>query len=172
MCGGGPYGAGRYGAVEGIPLHAVRGGDALRHFGQGTYALWDTSFSRGEEGICINGLIWMGDHDAMYRQIREKLEAGFRCVKLKIGAIGFEEELDLLRFIRRHFPAREVELRVDANGAFAPAEALDKLKRLAELDLHSIGGSHTAGQWDEMPDWCRFRPCRRFRRGADRTLQP
>ena len=123
---------------------------ALRHFGQGTYALWDTSFSRGEEGICINGLIWMGDHDAMYGQIREKLEAGFRCVKLKIGAIGFEEELDLLRFIRRHFPAREVELRVDANGAFAPAEALDKLKRLAELDLHSIEQPIRAGQWDEM----------------------
>ena len=123
---------------------------ALRHLERGTYALWDTPFSRGEEGICINGLIWMGDHDAMYRQIREKLEAGFRCVKLKIGAIGFEEELDLLRFIRRHFPAREVELRVDANGAFAPAEALDKLKRLAELDLHSIEQPIRAGQWDEM----------------------
>lgn len=123
---------------------------ALRHLERGTYALWDTPFSRGEEGICINGLIWMGDHDAMYSQIREKLEAGFRCVKLKIGAIGFEEELDLLRFIRRHFPAREVELRVDANGAFAPAEALDKLKRLAELDLHSIEQPIRAGQWDEM----------------------
>ena len=123
---------------------------ALRHLERGTYALWDTPFSRGEEGICINGLIWMGDHDAMYRQIREKLEAGFRCVKLKIGAIGLEEELDLLRFIRRHFPAREVELRVDANGAFAPAEALDKLKRLAELDLHSIEQPIRAGQWDEM----------------------
>ena len=73
-----------------------------------------------------------------------------RCVKLKIGAIGLEEELDLLRFIRRHFPAREVELRVDANGAFAPAEALDKLKRLAELDLHSIEQPIRAGQWDEM----------------------
>ena len=84
---------------------------ALRHLERGTYALWDTPFSRGEEGICINGLIWMGDHDAMYRQIREKL---------------------------------------DANGAFAPAEALDKLKRLAELDLHSIEQPIRAGQWDEM----------------------
>ena len=107
------------------------------------------ALSRGEE-VSASTVDMDGDHDAMYRQIREKLEAGFRCVKLKIGAIGLEEELDLLRFIRRHFPAREVELRVDANGAFAPAEALDKLKRLAEFDLHSIEQPIRAGQWDEM----------------------
>lgn len=123
---------------------------ALRHWECGTYALWDTPFSRGEQGICINGLIWMGDYDSMYEQIRTKMETGYRCIKLKIGAIGFEEELRLLRFIRRHFPAEEVELRVDANGAFTPAEALDRLKRLAELDLHSIEQPIRAGQWDEM----------------------
>lgn len=123
---------------------------ALRHWETGKYALWDTPFSRGEEGICINGLIWMGTYEDMFRQIKTKLEAGFRCVKLKIGAIGFEEELALLHFIRRHFPAREVELRVDANGAFAPEEALDKMKRLAELDLHSIEQPIRAGQWETM----------------------
>ena len=123
---------------------------ALRHYERGTYALWDTPFSRGEEGICINGLIWMGDYDSMYAQIRAKMEAGYRCIKLKIGAINFEEELELLRFVRRHFPAGEVELRVDANGAFAPEEAPDKLGRLAELDLHSIEQPIRAGQWEEM----------------------
>lgn len=123
---------------------------ALRHWETGTYRLWDTPFSRGEEGICINGLIWMGTYDEMFAQIRAKLDAGFRCVKLKIGAIGFEEELELLRFIRRHFPAGEIELRVDANGAFAPDEAPEKLRRLAELDLHSIEQPIRAGQWEAM----------------------
>ena len=123
---------------------------ALRHWERRTHALWDTPFSRGEEGICINGLIWMGSREDMYAQIRTKMEAGYRCVKLKIGAISFEEELELLRFVRRHFSAAEMELRVDANGAFLPREASDKLKRLAELDLHSIEQPIRAGQWEEM----------------------
>ena len=78
------------------------------------------------------------------------MQAGFRCIKLKIGAINFEEELDLLKFIRKHFSADEIELRVDANGAFQPQEALEKLSRLAELDLHSIEQPIRAGQWEEM----------------------
>lgn len=123
---------------------------ALRHWATGSTALWDTPFSRGESGICINGLIWMGTYDDMFTQIKNKLAVGFRCVKLKIGAIGFEEELALLRFIRRHFPASDVELRVDANGAFAPDEAPEKLKRLSDLDLHSIEQPIRAGQWTEM----------------------
>lgn len=113
-------------------------------------ALWDTSFSRGEEGIQINGLIWMGDYDAMYRQIQTKMEAGYRCIKLKIGALDFERELDLLRFIRSHFSASEVELRVDANGAFSPEDAVKRLCQLAELDLHSIEQPIRAGQYDAM----------------------
>ncbi len=116
----------------------------------GSFALWDTPFSRGEAGIPINGLIWMGEYRRMLAQIEKKMEAGFRCVKLKIGAIGFEEELTLIRHIRRHFTAREVELRVDANGAFTPAEAPGKLQRLAELDLHSIEQPIRAGQWEVM----------------------
>ncbi len=71
-------------------------------------------------GIPINGLIWMGDFDHMLSQIEKKMEAGFRCVKLKIGAIDFEKELALLRHIRTHFSSKEIELRVDANGAFSP----------------------------------------------------
>ncbi|WP_321519755.1 o-succinylbenzoate synthase [uncultured Bacteroides sp.] len=123
---------------------------ALLHYNANSFALWDTPFSRGERGIPINGLIWMGDYAQMYHQIEKKMELGFRCIKLKIGAINFEEEMSLLRHIRKHFTAREVELRVDANGAFAPGDALSKLNRLAELDIHSIEQPIRAGQWEEM----------------------
>ena len=123
---------------------------AFRHLERGCFVLWDTPFSRGEVGIPINGLIWMGDYKKMLEQIEAKMAVGFRCIKLKIGAINFEEELALLRFIRSHFSAKEVELRVDANGAFAPADAMEKLKRLAELDLHSIEQPIRAGQWEDM----------------------
>ena len=123
---------------------------AFRHFERGTASLWDTPFSRGEQGIPINGLIWMGSYTQMLSQIEAKMQAGFRCIKLKIGAIHFEEELSLLKMIRRHFSAKEIELRVDANGAFSPAEALEKLQRLSELDLHSIEQPIRAGQWDSM----------------------
>ena len=123
---------------------------AFRHLERGCFELWDTPFPRGEVGIPINGLIWMGDYKKMLEQIEAKMAVGFRCIKLKIGAINFEEELALLRFIRSHFSAKEVELRVDANGAFAPADAMEKLKRLAELDLHSIEQPIRAGQWEDM----------------------
>ena len=92
----------------------------------------------------------MGDYDCMLSQIEKKMEAGFRCIKLKIGAINFEEELALLRYIRSHFSSKEIELRVDANGAFSPVDAMEKLKRLSELDLHSIEQPIRAGQWEEM----------------------
>ncbi len=123
---------------------------AIRHHAAGSWALWDTPFSRSEAGIPINGLIWMGDYDRMLTQIETKMQAGFRCIKLKIGAIHFDEELALLKYIRAHFSRAEIELRVDANGAFSPSDALDKLKRLAELDLHSIEQPIRAGQWAEM----------------------
>lgn len=123
---------------------------AMRHFERGGWKHFDTPFSRGEAGIPINGLIWMGDYPYMLEQVEEKMKEGFRCVKLKIGAIDFDRELSLLKHIRAHFSAKEIELRVDANGAFAPSEAMDKLKRLAEMDLHSIEQPIRAGQWDEM----------------------
>lgn len=123
---------------------------ALRQVEMRDWRLWDTAFSRGEAGIPINGLIWMGDYRNMLDQIKEKTRAGFRCIKLKIGAIHFEEELALLRHIRQRFPASEIELRVDANGAFSPDSAMERLERLAELDIHSIEQPIRAGQWEEM----------------------
>ena len=113
---------------------------AIRHFFAGSWALCDTAFSRGEAGIPINGLIWMGDFDKMLSQIEKKMEAGFRCIKLKIGAINFEEELALLRHIRTRFSSKEIELHF----------IKEKLKRLSELDLHSIEQPIRAGQWEEM----------------------
>lgn len=117
---------------------------------QGSFKLWNTPFSNGSTGIPINGLIWMGDYDHMLEQIEAKIQQDFRCIKLKIGAINFDDELNLLKHIRKHFSATDITLRVDANGGFSPDDALDKLKRLAELDLHSIEQPIKAGQWEQM----------------------
>lgn len=120
--------------------------------------LYDTPFSHGEEGIPINGLVWMGTHDEMLSRLKEKLALGFRCVKLKIGAIDFAKELDLIQHIRRHFGPEEVELRVDANGGFSPEVALDRLSALAAYHIHSIEQPIMAHQWDEMAHLCRVSP--------------
>ena len=122
--------------------------------------LFDTPFSRGEQGIPINGLVWMGTFDEMSRRIEQKLEQGFRCVKLKIGAIDFDAELELLKMIRQRFGPREVELRVDANGAFSFDEALYKLELLSQYALHSIEQPIRAGQWANMAELCREAPLR------------
>lgn len=131
---------------------------AMRHYQRRTWQLWDTPFSRGEEGITINGLVWMGDQAAMMEQIQALLSRGFRCIKLKIGAIGFDRELDLLRFIRSRYTAQEVTLRVDANGNFAYRDVMDKLRQLAELDIHSIEQPIPAGHWQEMAGLCASTP--------------
>ena len=117
-----------------------------------------SKFELGKTGILINGLIWMGDIDFMKSQIREKVKSGFACIKIKIGAIDFESELDLLRWIRTEFSASELELRVDANGAFAAADALEKLKRLSEFSLHSIEQPIAVNQWEEMAQLCAETP--------------
>jgi o-succinylbenzoate synthase len=120
--------------------------------------LFDTAFSRGETGIPINGLVWMGNHGEMLQRLEEKLEKGFRCIKLKIGAIDFDQELDLIRRIRDRFSFHEVELRVDANGAFPYDEALYKLELLSQYNIHSIEQPIKAGQWAFMADLCRESP--------------
>ena len=119
---------------------------------------FDTPFARGEEGIPINGLVWMGTHDEMAARMEEKLRAGFHCVKLKIGAIDFEEEESLMRHIRERFDSQTIELRLDANGAFTPDDALRKLERLARYDIHSIEQPIRQGQWEAMARLCRQSP--------------
>jgi len=116
---------------------------------------FDNAFTRGEASIPINGLIWMGDEAFMRQQIEEKLEAGFTTIKMKIGAIDFETEIKLLKSIRERYSENEITLRVDANGAFRAEEALEKLKILSDLKIHSIEQPIRQGQWETM-----FRLCR------------
>ena len=122
--------------------------------------LFDTAFSRGETGIPINGLVWMGTFEEMSRRIEQKLEQGFRCLKLKIGAIDFDRELELVSRLRSRYSRRELELRVDANGAFSHADgdALYKLELLSQYALHSIEQPIKAGQWSDMAELCRDAP--------------
>ncbi|MDX1761171.1 MAG: o-succinylbenzoate synthase [Christiangramia sp.] len=122
------------------------------------FELFPSEFTFGKSSIPINGLIWMGDKDFMKQQISEKIEVGFDCIKLKIGAIDFETEIELLKSIRSNFSESEIELRVDANGAFAPDEALKKLERLAKFNLHSIEQPIRQGQIEAMADLCKRTP--------------
>lgn len=124
----------------------------------GSAKLFDTPFGRGEEGITINGLVWMGTFEEMYQRIEEKIQAGFHCVKLKIGAIDWEREISLIKFIRQHFTKEQIELRVDANGGFTPQEAMRKLEQLATYDIHSIEQPIKQHQWKEMACLCHETP--------------
>lgn len=124
----------------------------------GRHQLYDNAFSRGAAALPINGLVWMGDAGFMREQIRQKLAAGFSCLKLKIGSLDFATELELLTEIRAEASPDRLMLRVDANGAFAPAEALDKLHRLAVFAVHSIEQPIRAGQWAEMRYLCQHSP--------------
>lgn len=122
------------------------------------FELFPSAFSRGEDEIPINGLIWMGSEDFMMQQIRNKLKEGFTTLKMKIGALDFETELRILNFIRSRFGSHDLELRVDANGAFEAAEALEKLKRLAAYEIHSIEQPVKAGHWKDMARLCDLSP--------------
>ena len=132
--------------IETAVLSALRGG-APR---------WDTPFTRGESGIPIHCLIWMADADAMLHHIHEGIQRGFTCLKMKVGALPFNQEIDMLREVKRVFPSAEI--RVDANGAFHPAEALSKLTALAELGVSSIEQPIGTKQWVHMAELCKHSP--------------
>ncbi|HDZ03891.1 hypothetical protein LCGC14_0199350 [marine sediment metagenome] len=125
---------------------------------QNPFHLFDSSFLNNQEPISINGLVWMGDKEFMHQQIEDKLNDGFSCIKMKIGAIDFNAEIELLSSIRKRYSKNDIELRVDANGAFSPQDALVKLNRLSKLDLHSIEQPIKAGQWDEITRLCQSTP--------------
>lgn len=116
--------------------------------------LFPSAFTKGEKSIPINGLVWMGNPEFMKEQIDAKIAEGFNCIKLKIGAINFAEELQLLRYIRTHFPADKMEIRVDANGGFNSSDALYKITQLNEFKLHSIEQPIKKNQTDSMTDLC------------------
>ena len=124
----------------------------------GKRIIYKNDFSESRKGLAINGLIWMGDKEFMLRQIEEKLEHGYSCIKLKIGAIDFETECELLTYIRSKYSKEEVTLRVDANGAFSPDEAMKKLDALSVFDIHSIEQPIKQGQMDSMAVLCAKSP--------------
>ena len=122
------------------------------------FLLFPSDFTDSKKSIPINGLVWMGEESFMKQQIEEKLADGFRCVKLKIGAIDFDAELELLRFIRQHFTPEQVEIRVDANGAFDSHLALNKITQLSEFEIHSIEQPIQKNNTDSMADLCKATP--------------
>ena len=122
------------------------------------YLLFPSDFTNNSKSIVINGLVWMGEAAFMKEQIEEKLQQGFTCIKLKIGAIDFQKGLELLRFIRTHFSAEQIEIRVDANGAFSLDEALDKLNQLSGFKLHSIEQPVQKNNTDSMAELCKTTP--------------
>jgi o-succinylbenzoate synthase len=132
---------------------------ALADFkGHGKKMFYDEDFYHGHQGIPINGLIWMGEEAFMRKQIQSKLKQGFHCLKMKIGAIEWETELAILRSIRKKYNKDEVELRVDANGAFNVDQAKSVLEELADLEVHSIEQPIKKGQWQEMAALCESTP--------------
>ncbi len=120
--------------------------------------LFPSDFTRKNKGIDINGLIWMGDTSFMFSQIDEKIGKGFSCIKMKIGALDFHHELDIIKEVRKNFSPDKIELRVDANGAFLPEEALNKLNILSKYGIHSIEQPIKAGQINEMQELCKNSP--------------
>lgn len=124
----------------------------------GSKELFPSAFTREEAPIPINGLIWMGDQAQMRAQIGPKLESGFHTIKLKVGAIDFEEELALIRLIRKDFGPDQITLRLDANGAFSGKDPLEKLKIYSDFHIHSIEQPIRAGNWEEMAALCEQSP--------------
>lgn len=122
------------------------------------FKLFTSDFTESNKAITINGLIWMGDRQFMKAQIKDRISQGFNCIKMKIGAIDFQSEIELLASIRKEFSIKDIELRVDANGAFQSYEALEKLKILSSYDLHSIEQPIKQGQLQEMASLCEQSP--------------
>ncbi len=128
----------------------------LKNGGQKIF--FESAFTQGRKQIPINGLVWMGKKDFMQKQIEEKLASGFSCIKIKVGAIDFAEEVSLLRFIRKKFPADKIEIRLDANGAFDATDVFKKLETLAAFQIHSIEQPVRRGQLELMMKVCRNSP--------------
>ena len=151
--------------LEIVPAEGASSSEMLKQKGVSVPAgmenlvdLYDSPFGRGKEGITINGLVWMGTYEEMLARLEEKLQAGFHCVKLKIGAIDFFKELDLIKRIRDVYTREQVELRVDANGGFLPENAMSQLEALAKYDIHSIEQPIKQHQWPRMAQLCRETP--------------
>jgi o-succinylbenzoate synthase len=130
----------------------------LDYYGDEEHLLFPSAFTQGKAGIPINGLIWMGDSHFMNQQISQKLDEGYRCLKMKVGALNFDTEVQLLKAIRNQFSPEELELRLDANGAFSADEAMYKLETLSQYHIHSIEQPIAPHQQEVMQQLCRLSP--------------
>lgn len=125
---------------------------------KGQRIIFNSNWLDGYNPITINGLVWMGNQSEMLNRIIEKIEAGFSCIKLKIGGIDFNKEVKLLSFIRGSFSADDLQIRLDANGAFTPENALECLDKLSKYSIHSIEQPIKQGQWNAMAEICKKSP--------------
>ena len=130
---------------------------AILNLKNGENIYFPSEFTEGKSSITINGLIWMGDVAYMQEQIQDKLENGFHCIKLKIG-VNWESEHEVIKKLRQKFSKDQLELRVDANGAFDKNTAKLVLQQLADLDIHSIEQPIKAGNWEDMSKLCTETP--------------
>jgi len=136
-------------AVETALADLEKGGRRILH---------DSDFTSGNRGIPINGLIWMGQKEEMLKRVSDKIEDGYKVLKLKVGAIDLDEEMDIIRHIRSAFSINDLEIRLDANGAWEAEEAREILNMLSEFDIHSIEQPIKAGQWEHMAELCETSP--------------
>ena len=132
---------------------------AIRDYAGGCrHIYWPTEFTEGKSEMTINGLIWMGSEEEMLARLDEKIKAGFKCVKMKIGSLDWKKELDIIRSIRSHFPADQLTIRVDANGGFVMDNVMPRLAQLADLEVHSIEQPIPARNIDLMKFICDVSP--------------
>lgn len=143
------------------PMSAIRFGfeTALADLAAGgTRCFWPSQWDEGRYGIQTNGLVWMGDKPTMLARVEEKLEQGFGVLKLKIGGIDFDDEVDIISSVRRRFSRDVLEIRLDANGSFTCDNALERLDRLSRFGIHSLEQPIMAGQPEAMGRICRQSP--------------
>lgn len=142
-----------------LPSFAFGLDTALRDLANGgRQVLWDTPFTQGQAGLPTHGLIWMDTPEGILRQVEAKIAAGFTVIKMKVGALPLERELEILSAIRSAYPAGSIELRLDANGAYSPAEAPAVLDKLARFDIAVLEQPIAAGSWPALAELCRRSP--------------
>ncbi len=122
------------------------------------FLLFPSDFTKGEKSIEINGLVWMGKRRLSSEQQIEENGNGFSLRETRNRSHRFDQELQLLRYIRQHFTPEQVEIRVDANGAFDKTSALDKLIQLYGFELHSIEQPIQKNNTDSMAELCKTTP--------------
>ncbi len=128
---------------------------AFLDYKTGGTGIWvDSAFTQKQSGIPINGLVWMNSIETMEEEAYSKISQGFRCIKFKVGALDFDEECKLLERIRAKHSAFQLEIRLDANGAFAEDTAVEQLKELYRFGIHSIEQPIKAGL-ESMEKVCR-----------------